>query len=370
MISNIASFLCYPCETLDSDSDKDRKEATEFFKKYCIDSLIGKVIEFASTYEALAPEDDETYISNISGALLFFDMRLKSLNIITDSDSIIRLTNSKRVRSRFKARTKLLAYARKTLISNNQNTVPIYLKGNKSILTHFLLILFVNTKLFFVAGSLDNLHPKRQSTDTDNDDTKAVVIDDGNSPKEFIPLGLPPLKLHVSIQTYNLVQTIIQKLREVSDSSDERLLSLPMQQLKKHVLMSFLLISITISSRRKIQAFYATNDLIDIFRCFLPISYEQNLAENPTRAMLFYNDCEYLAYILMDLNHEVSKSIPAPLSRVASYLDSMPLIRRSGENALLILMVLTQVYESSFSVVLYRYFRFHILTGLSHIILI
>lgn len=90
---------------------------------------------------------------------------------------------------------------------------------------------------------------------------------------------------------------------------------------------------------RKIEAFYATNDLIDIFRCFLPISYEQNLAENPTRAMLFYNDCEYLAYVLMDLNHEVSKHIPSPLSHVSSYLDSIPLIRRSGENALLILMV-------------------------------
>lgn len=71
-----------------------------------------------------------------------------------------------------------------------------------------------------LAGNLDNLFTKQTSCDTES--KNAIIIDDGHPAKNSIPTGLPPLKLHVNTQTYNLVQTIIQKLRGVSDASDER----------------------------------------------------------------------------------------------------------------------------------------------------
>lgn len=129
MISDLAAFLCFPAETLDTNSSEDCRTATELFKGYCVNILISKVIEFATAQESLVPENNEHLISSISGALLFFDSRLKSMKLMQKNDSVICLINSKSVRARLKARMRLLSYARDTLICNNQNTVPVHIKG-------------------------------------------------------------------------------------------------------------------------------------------------------------------------------------------------------------------------------------------------
>lgn len=137
IMSDLATFLCYPAEVIEPGSTGDYKPATELFKSYCVNSLISKVIEFATAQELLALECDEYIISNISGALSFFDSRLKSAKLVSHNDSIIRFINSKRIRARLNARTRLLNHARNILTSNDQNTVPVHLKGRKLENTKF-----------------------------------------------------------------------------------------------------------------------------------------------------------------------------------------------------------------------------------------
>jgi len=71
-------------------------------------------------------------------------------------------------------------------------------------------------------------------------------------------------------------------------------------------------------------------DMFDMFRSVVPIYHKYNFATVPQLALLFHNDCMYLAHHLLTLAHYYKPRLPEPLNQRVTFVDMVPLFRSLG----------------------------------------
>lgn len=77
--------------------------------------------------------------------------------------------------------------------------------------------------------------------------------------------------------------------------------------------------------------YHTARDIVDVFRAIVPTLFGGTIATVPRLAMLFHNDCLYVAHRLVAICHEVRKGLPPPLNHTASMVDLIPSYRSMAE---------------------------------------
>jgi hypothetical protein len=75
-------------------------------------------------------------------------------------------------------------------------------------------------------------------------------------------------------------------------------------------------------------------DAVDVFRAVLPAMFGPIIKAVPRLAMLFHNDCLYLAQRLGSIAHPFRARLPPPLNSIASMVDLVPAFRNLAEETL------------------------------------
>ena len=85
-----------------------------------------------------------------------------------------------------------------------------------------------------------------------------------------------------------------------------------------------------------VQLFYATRNMVELFRAVLPSFHRSTIAELPRIAVVQHNNCMFLAHHLITLGHQFHSRLPPPLdSEVATFIDQVPYVRQLGEECFL-----------------------------------
>lgn len=80
-----------------------------------------------------------------------------------------------------------------------------------------------------------------------------------------------------------------------------------------------------------IEAFYNVRDLFVLFRAIMPIYHQDEIEFIPSKSMLFYNDCVYIAHHLLTLGHHYQNKLRYPLDSTATFIDMVPAYRNLGQ---------------------------------------
>lgn len=80
--------------------------------------------------------------------------------------------------------------------------------------------------------------------------------------------------------------------------------------------------------------FQTSRDVLFLFRAVVPTLYASDIANDARAAMLFHNDCLYVAHHMLTIGHQYKPRLPAPLSRIATMVDMVPAFRDASEKAL------------------------------------
>ncbi|KAI9915020.1 hypothetical protein PsorP6_007944 [Peronosclerospora sorghi] len=80
--------------------------------------------------------------------------------------------------------------------------------------------------------------------------------------------------------------------------------------------------------------FQTARDLFLLFRTIIPTLYKEDIATNATTCMLYHNDCLYITYHVLCIEHVYKHRLPAPLNRTATMVDMVSIFREAGDKAL------------------------------------
>jgi hypothetical protein len=69
-------------------------------------------------------------------------------------------------------------------------------------------------------------------------------------------------------------------------------------------------------------------DLFDLYRAVYSAQFVSNLARVDHLAMLFHNDCMYIAHHLLTLGHQYRSRLPPPLNKTSTFVDLVPAFRK------------------------------------------
>merc|ERR1712224_909776 len=72
-------------------------------------------------------------------------------------------------------------------------------------------------------------------------------------------------------------------------------------------------------------------DVVDLFRAVAPVVHKDVFDTVPRKAMLFHNDCLYIAHNLLTMGYSYRSGLPPPLDSVATTADMVPAFRSSRE---------------------------------------
>jgi len=108
---------------------------------------------------------------------------------------------------------------------------------------------------------------------------------------------------HISVQTQTIVEIAYQKMNEAIESDE----------------------------LNAIEAFYNVRDLFVLFRAIMPIYHQDEIEFIPSKSMLFYNDCVYIAHHLLTLGHHYQNKLRYPLDSTATFIDMVPAYRNLGQ---------------------------------------
>ncbi|KAJ3244298.1 Centromere/kinetochore protein zw10 [Chytriomyces hyalinus] len=111
-------------------------------------------------------------------------------------------------------------------------------------------------------------------------------------------------KCHVSVQAQTLVEQAYQILTEAS----------------------------TMDPETATELFYCARDIFDMYRAVMPVLHEDELLNSPTRAVLFYNDTEYICHHLLTMGYQFQDRLPPAINQFATFLDMVPFFRNMGES--------------------------------------
>eukprot|EP00911_Craspedida_sp_UC1_P001656 UC1_evm1s1254 len=93
-----------------------------------------------------------------------------------------------------------------------------------------------------------------------------------------------------------------------------------------------------VTPKTAVQMFYGARDVFDLFRALTPVCHKEGLATVPQMAMVFHNDCFYLAHHALSLGHQFRDSLPDDIAKAATFIDMVPALRQLGEEHLLAMM--------------------------------
>ncbi|KAJ3179814.1 Centromere/kinetochore protein zw10 [Geranomyces variabilis] len=245
------------------------------------------VREVLSTCLAPSIPDNKNDLSEFSGLLLSvesFDRSLKDSGYLPkDYDEFANFISKFHRHYAEKRRGELLSLVRDIIQSEDQNTVQ-------------------------VPGPLErgNIFAASSEVKTYGDDAAAAAGGKGAEGKDGLEMSDMSFKLqpcHVSTQAQTLVELAHTTLDEVD--KDDKI--------------------------GHIDAFYCARDIFDSYRAVMPVHHADVLENVPGRTMLFYNDCEYMAFHLLVLGYRYHKGQPYPLSQMGTFLDMVPTFRKLGE---------------------------------------
>ncbi|TPX65145.1 hypothetical protein CcCBS67573_g08220 [Chytriomyces confervae] len=111
-------------------------------------------------------------------------------------------------------------------------------------------------------------------------------------------------KCHVSVQAQTLVEQAYQILTEAR----------------------------TMDPETATELFYCARDIFDMYRAVMPFLHEGELLNSPTRAVLFYNDTEYICHHLLTMGYQFQDRLPPAINQFATFLDMVPFLRNMGKS--------------------------------------
>ena len=86
--------------------------------------------------------------------------------------------------------------------------------------------------------------------------------------------------------------------------------------------------------------FYLTSrDIFHLYRATTPAHDSESIQNNAAHAMLFHNDCTYIAYHLLTLGYQFSKYLTSPWDHTATFVDMVPGFRKLAEGYFRLTMV-------------------------------
>jgi centromere/kinetochore protein ZW10 len=100
-------------------------------------------------------------------------------------------------------------------------------------------------------------------------------------------------KCHISVSTQSLVDLAYRTLEEVAAAGPDA----------------------------AVQLFYSVRDMFDLFRAVVPTCHKESLENIPHAAIIFHNDCFYIAHHLLSLGHQFRKQLPEDLAKIATFID-------------------------------------------------
>eukprot|EP00730_Choanoeca_flexa_P017063 TRINITY_DN8168_c0_g1_i1.p1 TRINITY_DN8168_c0_g1~~TRINITY_DN8168_c0_g1_i1.p1 ORF type:complete len:746 (+),score=174.94 TRINITY_DN8168_c0_g1_i1:28-2238(+) len=84
-----------------------------------------------------------------------------------------------------------------------------------------------------------------------------------------------------------------------------------------------------------VQLFYTVRDILDLFRAVVPAHSKAALEGVPQPAVVFHNDCCYIAHHLLSLGHAFKPHLPSDVGAVATFVDLVAVFRGLGEEYLM-----------------------------------
>eukprot|EP00050_Salpingoeca_kvevrii_P011099 m.12692 g.12692 ORF g.12692 m.12692 type:complete len:759 (+) comp3255_c0_seq2:29-2305(+) len=115
---------------------------------------------------------------------------------------------------------------------------------------------------------------------------------------------------HISMATQSLIQLVYSTLAEMS----------------------------TVDPESAVQSFFAVRDMLDLFRAVVPYRQKEALATVPQTAVIFHNDCFYIAHHLLSLGHQFRGELPDELAQTATFIDLVPVFQELGERHFLAML--------------------------------
>ncbi|ORY64675.1 hypothetical protein LY90DRAFT_668060 [Neocallimastix californiae] len=227
-------------------------------------------------FESIIPDnfDDLKKFSEINEKLLSYENQLFDLEIIpSTSNDISNFLKNIKYHYFKKNKNEFLQMVRDVLQNNDQNTVEV-----KDELERGGFNMFGDKKIKF------NIKENKEKSEMDDNSFKLPTC-------------------HISVQTQTIVEIAYQKMNEAVESDE----------------------------LNAIEAFYNVRDLFVLFRAITPIYHQDSIEFIPSRAMLFYNDCVYIAHHLLTLGHHYQNKLRPPLDSTATFIDMVPAYRRLGQ---------------------------------------
>jgi hypothetical protein len=79
--------------------------------------------------------------------------------------------------------------------------------------------------------------------------------------------------------------------------------------------------------------YHTARDAVDLYRIIVPVRFADAIGSVPRVAMLFHNDCQYIAHSLILMGFLHRRGLPPPLNTTATFLDLVPAFRELAEVA-------------------------------------
>ncbi|EDQ91720.1 uncharacterized protein MONBRDRAFT_31170 [Monosiga brevicollis MX1] len=83
-----------------------------------------------------------------------------------------------------------------------------------------------------------------------------------------------------------------------------------------------------------LHCFGSVRDVFDLFRAVVPAHSKAAMDSVPQPAVIFYNDCNYIAYHLTAMSHLYKQYLPTDTVQLATFVDLVPVFRLMGEQFL------------------------------------
>lgn len=93
-----------------------------------------------------------------------------------------------------------------------------------------------------------------------------------------------------------------------------------------------------VTPKTAVQMFYGVRDIFDLFRALMPVCHGADLATVPQVAVVFHNDCFYIAHHLLSMGHQFRDSLPDDMVKASTFIDMVPAFRELGERHFLTMM--------------------------------
>lgn len=273
MVEKVIKFLELLKKSIYVENDNKYKGFIKITQKY-IWPEVWNILK--SDFESVIPDnfDDFKKFSEINDKLLSYENQLSDMEImpIYNNDISNFLKNIKYHYFR-KNKNEFLQMVRDVLQNNDHNTVEV-----KDELERGGFNMYGDKKIKF------NVKENKEKSEMDDDSFKLPTC-------------------HISVQTQTIVEIAYQKMNEAIESDE----------------------------LNAIEAFYNVRDLFVLFRAIMPIYHQDSIEFIPSRAMLFYNDCVYIAHHLLTLGHHYQNKLRPPLDSTATFIDMVPAYRHLGQ---------------------------------------